>query len=530
MYIFHFIRRWFYLLIGYRTVVKRPSRIPGWVWWIVEALVVIGVLVLLYLFNRENLPAVENLPAPIRRVFFPLIGLLVYFAIRLVIFILKQIPAQASQYPDIDEAFQRGMDALAEAGINLGDTPLFLVVGMKKAAEREFSKVGFVSGPVRVGDDHLPVHWYGSGEALWVTVPGISAICAQAARPIGTPVGSAAPAAGPAIPVAGTLMGGAPAANVLAGLAGGGAVAAPAAAPAAPRFSTLGGNVAAAEVLQQVEHAEGEGAGETQLLPPTTAASGRLSADQREECQNRLEYFVSLLRNARYPVCPVNGILLVVPYMWATNADVSMLSDSAASDMRTLQNTLGVKCTCVTVFSEIEQSEGLREFINRHDRKGWEANRIGCGFPMLTHLDSDEVGNLHDWLFNTFEHLIYPLFQQKMGEPGNQRLVRFLEEFRKSKQHFIRVLRNAFPTDVEDRFYLGGLYFAAGAHQNKAPFVSSVLAKLLEQHEETLAWTKRSLVEDRRDRRISTVIMVIVVGLVVLNAGLIVKLVERSLD
>src|SRR5690606_38743042 len=72
-----------------------------------------------------------------RRLWLPLMFTLVYALAWLGWWLwrLAAMPAEASQHPDIDEAWREALQALAHAGIDLSATPLFLVLGRTASPE-----------------------------------------------------------------------------------------------------------------------------------------------------------------------------------------------------------------------------------------------------------------------------------------------------------------------------------------------------------------------------------------------------------
>lgn len=518
--------------IGLASPATGVRRFPTWLRWLVEAVFLLILLAVLVLLNRRFEQYVQGLPAAARKVFFPLLGLLAYAIFRLIVYIVRQLPSRGVRYADIDEALERGLLALHDANIGFNDVPVFLAVGMTKEAESNFAKLDMVAGEVTVNDDRYPVHWYGGRKGIWLTIGGISAISEQASRLPTSPasIGSRAPSQADLAPAA-TLVGGeafraagaAPASTsdqgTLQGLPGG--------SESAAQFATMAGGAVSAPVMSTLgggTPATGQRAESTTLLP------ARLTADEKDRCQSRVEYFARKLRELRYPVCPINSVAIFLPYEWITSAEHAMLSDSATADMRSLQDSIGVKCSCVAIISEIEKSEGLKEFLNRCDRKAWDGQRLGCGFPILSYLNPEELGGVHEWQLRSFEQLIYPLFQKRMGDPGNRKIVRFLDEFRRAKMGFSKVLGNAFPQDVVQPFYFGGVYFAAAAHSGKAAFLPGIIAKVMTDHEETIAWSPESMAQDRQYHWWTSVTMVAVVALTLLDAYLIVKVVNNWLD
>ncbi|MFO0945240.1 MAG: type VI secretion protein IcmF/TssM N-terminal domain-containing protein [Planctomycetota bacterium] len=439
-----------------------------------------------------------------RNVWLALLGLLVYLAVRLFIFILQQLPKPIEEFPDIDEAMAEGLAALAEARVDIRDVPLFLVVGMTPPAEESFQQSSFVGKEIQVHGRGLPIHWYGNEKGVWVCIPGVSALTQQALLS-----SSGATSSAPALEDHGKTWGGAAdASSTLAGDAGRFATMAGGA-----QFQTLGaiGGPSAAPAGVAVAREEGY-----------RSPARRLTNDEKDLAQRRLIYFIKSLRDARYPVCSINGVLLVLPYQWTTSPGFSQLSDCAQVDMSTLQNHLGVKALCLTVFDGIEQSPEFCEYVQRLDKTQLE-RRCGCGFPPLINPETADIERSHGWLIQYFERQIFELYQKKLGDNGNGKLFRLLDILRKSRQNLTRLLHHSFPDDVPEPFYFGGLYFAALAQIGKVqrPFFDGVVAKLVKEHDDIIGWNEQALEEDQRYSRLAYTAMFFVVVLTVLNAALV---------
>jgi hypothetical protein len=476
----------------FSNFVKKVSKIkvPAWVWAFTHIIVLaLAVGVSVYLWNRFG--GYQNINAsPALKFAFPgIVILLSYAAFRLVIYLIRQIPATEAEFPDIEHAVDEGVAALAAANLSVRDLPLFVVVGLSPQDERSFVESTLVGNDVRVAEPNDPIHWYADHRAIWVTIPGASAICAQAKlaaspRPLAVaealsddPSGSIGDEA-----------------NRFQTISGG-----------AARFETIG---AAAVVASEASTAEG-------YIAPTK----RLDADERDRLEARLRYFVRLLKDARYPVCSANGILLTVPYAWSTSPGLSQLSDTVKLDMHTLQETLGVKCLCITALTGIELFPEFKTYMERLDRDQLE-RRCGCSFPSLITPNSDDIEKTHNWIVQYFERQVFELFQRKLGDTTNGNLFRLLDRIRKARPNLIRIFKSAFPDDVREPSYAGGVYFASLEALGKVrlPFFEGLLARLLKEHDEVIGWSDASLQEDRRMQNLSRGLWLFAGALVILDA------------
>lgn len=469
-------------------------------------LVVFGGMILLNIFfDVGRLIETPRGWESFRPIWLGALFLLIYLAIRLFIFILNQLPSPLEEFPDIDEAFEAGLDALAEARLDLCDTPLFLVVGMTPKAEDSCVHSPLIGKEIRVAGKNLPLHWYGDEKGIWLFTPGVSALTQQALLSAGGALPSIATAAdtGTHGEMA-TLDPGA----TLAPSDGG-------------RFQTIGAG-AQYQTLVPGGGSAFATLGAAELAPAKSegyrSPSRRLSLEEKELVERRIAYFVKRLRDERYPVCPINGVLLVLPYQWTTSPGLSQMADCAKVDMASLQTSLGTKALCMTVFDGIEESPEFAEYVQRLDKNQVE-RRCGCGFPALTNLNVADIDRAHHWIIEYFERQIFELFQKKLGDPGNGKMFRLLDILRKSKANFGRLLHHAFPDDVPEPFYFGGVYFASLAQIGKVhrPFLDGVLAKLLKEHDDVIGWNDQAITEDDGYRRLAYTAMFFIVALTIFN-------------
>lgn len=469
-------------------------KIPAWVWASLHVilLVVVCVVVLFVYWRWEWYNLVPRGGKFVQALFPVLIILLVYAAIRLVLYILRQIPTAQSAFPDIELAVNEGLAALRDAGVNVADVPLFLVVGFTPQDERAIAESPLVGRDVRVTDADLALHWYGDHKAIWVTMPKVSAATAQSAFARGARRSATSDYGDPNRTIGGG--GGDGAFNTLGPINPG-------------QYATMAVGVVEAEPAAAATEAY-------------QAPAKRLDADERERFDRRIRFFVELLKEARYPVCPANGVLLGVPHAWLTSPGLAQLADVIKVDMHALQDALGVRCITAAVVTGIEQVQEFRTYIGRLDKSQLE-RRFGCGFPApsLYCPNSEDLDLVHNWLVRYCERQVFELFQQKLGDPTNGDLFRLLDKVRRTRPNFLRVFKHAFPDDVDEPFYLGGVYFASfePAGGVRAPFFDGVLARLLKEHDDVIGWSDKSLAEDRRMQRLARGFWIAAGVLVVLN-------------
>ena len=124
-----------------------------WVRWTLHGILIAGLLVLLAFINYWlDLEKVLESPWPIlRKIWLPILFLLVYALSWLGWYLweLLNAAAETSLFPDIDAAWKEGLQALDKAGIDVLETPIFLVLGKPLGSEEGLFNAAQVPLPVR---------------------------------------------------------------------------------------------------------------------------------------------------------------------------------------------------------------------------------------------------------------------------------------------------------------------------------------------------------------------------------------------
>lgn len=473
-------------------------KIPPWVRYGMH-FILLGLMVALLVFLNLTFEWYKQIDAPawVRYSWPGLVALLIYAALRLVFYIIAQLPSTKVDFPDIEEAMEEGLAALGAANLDARDVPLFIIVGLSTAEERSFAESTLVGKEIRVDDADLPVHWYGDHRAVWVTLPGISAVTAQTKLSGGAAKVAPEPAAAD---FANTLSGQEGARFETMGGGGGG------------RFATLGA-------------APAEPAAGAPVVGGYHAPARRLDADERDRLQARMAFFVKLLKEHRYPICTTNGILVSVPYAWCTSPGLSQLADTVKLDMQVLHDDLGVKCITILTLTGIEAFPEWKTYIERLDKDQLE-RRCGCGFPSLITPNNEDVERTHSWLVQYFERQVFELFQRKLGDTSNGDLLRLLDRIRKCRPNLTRILKSAFPDEAREPHYLGGVYLASlqPSGNVRLPFFDGLLARMAREHDDVIGWTDDSLREDRQMHGLARGLLIAAAAFIILDAILILSL------
>jgi hypothetical protein len=436
------------------------------------------------------------------------------------------------RFVDIDFSWRAGIEALAKRGMDLKSAPLFVIVGggSDRLRKNLMSAVGtefIVNGEP---DVPAPLHWYASKDAIylyldnasWTNMAARRHRIASQQQQQGRP-GPALPGDSPASgkrPIISTLMpgagmSGAEPTQTLSGqsvpdlFSGGPKLPTDETiAPTAPKQAAPARRPAYIGTLSPdaVAPVDIPTAGGARPAAPV-ARRGRPSASAESSLQlRRLEAVCSKLRLHRQPVCPVNGMLVLLPFdlLQASRADIEEVERALAGDLATAKRELQLRCPVTALVVAMEQEKGFCELIRRLGRDHAAKQRFGQRFDIRREATVEELRKFATYACGVFEDWVYTLFRDEkvLSHPGNPSLYNLLCKVRRSFQARLSdVLSKGFgydPHSDSEPLYFSGCYFAAtGSQPEKQAFVSGVLAKLREEQEE-LEWTEDALVDDSR--------------------------------
>ena len=474
--------------------VSLPARVA---WLVALFLVVSAVSAYILFYYTQNRTSWSYWASPWRITLIVamvvVIPLVVYQALRL------WLQGDVSRFPDIDYAWKAGLAELQRQGLDLGQTPLFVIIGSSGVAQEkalfDASRLDLRIREAPAGPAAL--HWYANPEGIYLSCSEAGCLGklskatlteeeSRVARPLARPDA-----------VRGTIVGGAASAEE----------SAPAIAPARREMHLVAPAAAPTRGTMMMES-------EPQGLPGAPSASAReaaalLPADALEQ-EQRLEYVCHLIRRERQPLSPVNGIVVLVPYalLERGSSESAEVQRSLQRDVVTARRALEVRCPATVLVVGLEAESGFRELVRRVGRERAAGQRFGKGFATwnpptverLQALSAHACGAVEDWVYNLFRE------KGSLSKPGNTKLYMLLCKIRRHVQgRLSNALLSAFAPDPQhdpeiEPFLFSGCYFgAAGETDDRQAFVKGVLDKLPEQQEE-LQWMGKALREDRRYR------------------------------
>lgn len=432
------------------------------------------------------------------------------------------IMGEGPRFADIDFSWRAGIDAMAEQGITLKSAPLFVIVGggSDKLRKHLMSAVGSEFRVNGVPDVPAPIHWYASNDAIYLYLDDV-AWTNLAARQYRAGLrtrkgGRGGPSdvprdSGPSRsrPIVSTLMPGAgsegpptsagPPRPELPGDSEA-TPSPPTDRPARRRPAAYLGTLSPDQVASPEPTAKAEGA-----APPPRRVR-RADSEKSSQQLRRLEAVCSKLRRYRQPVCPVNGMLLLLPFdlLQASRSEIEEVERAISADLATSQRELQLRCPVTALVVAMEQERGFCELIRRIGRDHATRQRFGQRFDLRREPTVDELRKFSSYVCGVFEDWVYTLFREDgvLSHPGNPDLYNLLCKVRRSFQARLSdVLSKGFgfdPSVDEAPLLFSGCYFAAtGAQPERQAFVSGVLSKLREEQED-LEWTDQAWAADAR--------------------------------
>lgn len=513
------------ILEALREAIALPGRFLRWVgkkitsfsfaawvgWFVFFALILIVVVFWFVLHHDGDVPWQQTLT--VERVVVALLVLLIPFVTHQAV--LNWTESVTSEFPDIQDAWNKGLSALREQNLRLDSHPLFLITGtvdlrqersLMTASNMQFVVEAAPAGPA-------PLHFYATSGAIYLILSDASYLSA-----VSRLVESQSPVE---IDFTGAAAGQQP--------------------TRMDDFSkrTLDVSIfreqqdSAHEIsmenfanqtldvstfLSQRERAEEmRQQSRPQLADGPTLKPGsvtresedrdvRLSAQEASDQTNRIRYVSQLIKTERYPFCPINGVMVLVPFKLLSLSEdaVTEVQRAVKTDLSALRETLMLKAPTIAMFTGLEQEPGFRELVRRVGAVGAARQRFGHGMDVRCRPTSRELESLAAHACGAFEDWVYTLFREDgaLTRPGNTLLHSLLCKVRsRLKTPTTELLANGFGSATENsdaEMPFAGCYFAAtGDSEDQRAFVKGVFDKLADVQED-LEWTSAATKKNHR--------------------------------
>ncbi len=506
--------------------------------WTVDILIVIlvlgGVLFLIWVLGLERMLS-SNWPF-LHPFWLPLLFLMLYVLFWLSWGLLQLFrPDRVGQdFPDINRAWEEARLTLARSGIDLREVPVFLVVGQPE--EGVDALMGAPELPLKLitpRSPEAPLRVYAQEDAVFVTCPEASVLgqnvqflveqnweeekkramekesASAPVPPSPPPVNTKEPEKkSPASPQLGVTA------------------APPETSPPPEKEPTE------PAVVPDVPEDEEEEKRVLELLADVRSGRSRSQrptflkkTEEVHQQTTRLQYLCRLLVRDRQPYCPINGVLILVPY-WTLEDDM-MASDTGAAcryDLTVVQRVLQVKCPAFLLLCDMDKSPRFLQMVERIPYRQ-RISQLGQNFPLYPDVNDMEIPRLVEsglvWFTDSLlPSVIQNLFRIESSAESPKKgfslaeslhsnipLYRFLVEFRERKNRLARLLIRGVLLDLPGIYYFGGVYLGATSRKYAA-FSRGVLQKLID-NQNAVTWNDEKLARDRSFCRWASLLVLI---------------------
>jgi hypothetical protein len=487
--------------------------------WTLRFILLAAAFVGLWLINKYVIPDSWIRP-PIKELrdwWLPILGALAYLLVVIGLWLLRLLgpEAEEEEFADIAQAWNEAQRSLNQAGIDLTEAPLFLVLGRPKAGEAALFDGSQLQLTVRQvpPDPGAPLHVYANRESIFVTCAGASLLGRQAAILAEQP-GSSATTTVDGVPLVPASTGG------------------------DDLFKTLTPQGRLKDVQLILARAREQGRNPDQLTEQEKQEIRALMAQENLEYAQqqsgkprplllknkeevalllaRLRYLCRLIVRDRHPYCPVNGILTVLPFTATdTREDAEQTGSVLQQELAAIRGAVQVQCPVFALVSDLETASGFNTFLERFPAEQRQ-RRLGQRFPLLPDIpDGQGLAEVVDrsiqWISSAlFPSHIYRLFRVEAAGggdvaravTGNAELYQLLGQIRERQKRLSSLITRGIAPDRDGPYLFGGCYLAAtgAAAKGGQAFLPGVFRRLIE-NQSFVAWTDAGLKEEEDYRR-----------------------------
>jgi hypothetical protein len=504
-------------VVGVLVPVQKKSAASPGLRWTVHLIILAVVLVGLYFVNRAlELYRYVTSWDLIKWTWLPLLFLLLYLLGWTAWWLWKLLAAAEEKvgFADIESAWNEGVQALQRAGVQLTEVPLFLMLGRPEAPEEFLFQAARLDLIVKQTPNRAtaPLHVCATRDAVYVTCAGASVLGHHASilalEGLQEWPGrrtAEIDAEGPGANT-GTLLPGVVERKAL----------------GSESVGFLEGRPNSALERRQKRR-------DLNLSLPDL----RKDRDALETDTARLEYLCSLIARDRQPFCPVNGILLLIPFGASDNEELArQTAEHGQRDLATVRRAFQMRCPVFGLVCDLETTWGFYEFVNQQKGDS-RMQRLGQRFPLATDLSEtllrEQIESSVQWMCSKLvREWVYHLFRAGQADADgtmkaltpNVKLFRLLDLMHLRQNLLGYVLKYALlpgeqvPGESKEPWFYGGCYLAAtGVDKDREQaFVRGVLDRLAES-QAAVCWTEETVARDAASQSQAKIGYVVLAGL-----------------
>jgi len=511
----------------------------------------IGLFVCQNYFRLDGLVR-SSLPV-VRFTWLPLVGTLLYATAWTSWFVAKtfRMPAEKPLERNVASVLQNSLDRFSRAGIDITETPLFLVLGSPAGGIRDFfaaSHTDLAVLPV-AEEENDPIQVCGNRDAIYV--------CCREASLLGNFTNRLALSRKRQNSVATTIsentavsqepahdwhesdaVSASTSTNVqqLGGVATT-VVATPTKSQAKPKVE----NATVGRVQETLEHLETltgreETSASNAVLQPSTMKLPFvcLEPSNAEEILIRLDGLCREIAEIRQPYCPINGVVMMIPLAATETIEMAdHVGMRIERDLQTVAEATESSISVQAIFCDLEHCEGSDAFLERFPETQ-RHRRLGAILPAPPASESDAGPVGIDKAVNWICHDLFPplgcrLMSRDLQDYSNDSAARqrnrsihtLVDAMRRRRDGMSRMLRRAIASNA-GRVRIRGCFVAAtgAAGESKRGFAEGIVPLILDMQNE-VQWTSERHNRDAWQQRAAAAIYATILA----TAGLTVLLI-----
>jgi hypothetical protein len=486
--------------------------------WAIQISIFIVLMATAYILGeRLNVKAHVHAPNAIRNYFLPWLVVLFYVLVWMFWWfwkILLEKDGESSDFPDIDQAWNAAVRDLRAAGIYVTDVPIYLVIGEPAQGEHALFQGSQIKFEVHTPHDvRSPIRLHANRDFLFISCSGTSGT-GKLAQLVNHDEHVADTYAeefassefgenDPLVQTMGKSLG----------------------ADAMKSICATGSVGAALHILRDARKAGRD------LNPDEIKALGEMaqksrrqprplikSEQEKNNLKARLRHLCRLIAQERRPVCPVNGILVVIPFLSTQHDDDSVeYSNMIRGDLTAAREALQITCPVYALLADLETQSGFSEFALRMSKTD-KARRCGRSVPLGAEVDDSRMpGLIRDGL----QYLIRGVLTDKVYDEAfqlennvkltladvtkhNNQVYLFLTKLYRAEYRLADIVNNGILFQPMKPPLYGGCYLAAtGKTEDMQAFLPGVFQKMKEDRGDFVSWTPAALTEDARYRSLT---------------------------
>ena len=510
------IRSWIGLIFPMFATAADFRHWPRWMWRTIHVILLIGILIGLYFVNKHfEVPNLLRTRSELlQKIYLPLFFLLLY-ALSWLGYWLYQLlgeEAGAAEFPDIDDAWREARAKMEEKGIGLADAPLYVILGRPAAGDDALFQSADQQIAVRApAAADVPLRVYAHRDAIFVTCAGASGWGRFAALLAGEEEATATMPTAAAAAADKTIVFGSEAMGI-----------------SQEHIDEL------RELLSKQQQRDLTPAERTRLQelaeltrgPAQPKRRAALSAEAQTLGAERMRFLCKLIRRDRRPWCPVNGLMVLVP--WAATDSDDAAKEAAGllqRDLAAARETLQLRYPTIALVCDLETARGFAEFRKSFTPETLKKGRIGQRLPLVPDVAPADVPGLLERGVQWIGQTVLPAgivkflrLEAAAADPRktvsaatghNRNLYMLLNQVYQRGPRLARILGRGLPggsgqdaADPMDALPLfAGCYLAGtGRTEQDQAFVPAVVQRLVDG-QNSVSWTGPALAEDARYRR-----------------------------